>query len=166
METIFGLIRDYDQGDAAVRALLEGGFEPDQINVVLLESIAKNGMEAGQNRIKVEKSEAHGEPGTHGLDGLLGGEQVVRVQDVGEIYAAGELATVLTKTASVPGTVNGGLRSALVEFNVSPETAEFFVKGVKAGGLLFFIRTQDEQIGEAAGILRDHKAEHTVTATG
>lgn len=166
METIFGLIREYAQGDAAVRALLERGFEPDKVNVVLLESIARNAMEVGQNQIKVEKSAEFGEPGSHGLDGLLGGEQTVRVPDAGDVYAAGELANLITSAASVPGTVDGGLQAALVEFNLPPETADFFQDGVKAGGLLFFIRTEDEHISKAAAILREHKAEQVTTATG
>jgi hypothetical protein len=46
---------------------------------------------------------------------------------------------------------------------LSAEAAEYFLEGVKAGGLLFFIRTADERASEAAGILRAHKAERLIT---
>ena len=163
MKTYFGLIKDYAEADAAVRALLEGGFDLDKINVVLLEIIAKNSMNVGLDQIKADKSEQFGQPGAHGLDGLLGGERAVTVPDVGRIYAAGELANLLTNTASIPGAANGGLKGALIDFNLSAEAAEYFLEGVKAGGLLFFIRTADERASDAAGILRAHKAERLIT---
>lgn len=163
MKTYFGLIKDYYQGDAAVEALLQRGFEQDQINVVLLEHVAKNSMEAGLNSIKVDKSEEHGQPGMHGLDDLLGGEQAVTIPDVGRVYAAGQLANLLTNIAAMPGVADGGLKAALLEFNLSPDAAEFFMEGVRDGGLLFFIRTEDERAREAAEILRTHKAEQVTT---
>ena len=166
MKTFFGLVHGYEQGDAAVRALLKGGFESESINAVLLETIAKNGMDAGLNRIKVDKSEELGQPGAHGLDGLLGGEQALPVPDVGRVFAAGELANLLTNMATLPGTADGGLKGALIEFNLPPQQADFFVDGIRDGGLLLFVRTEDERAREAASILREHKAEQVVTATG
>lgn len=166
MKTFFGLIKDYNQGDAAVSELVQRGFDHKQINVVLLEHLAKNSMEAGLNSIKVDKSEELGQPGAHGLDGLLGGEQAVTIPDVGRVYAAGELANLLTNTASVPGEVDGGLKAALVDFSLSEEAAAFYQEGVKDGGLLFFIRTEDERAKEAAGILRAHNAEQVMTTAG
>jgi len=166
MKTYFGLIDEYDQGDAAVRELLESGFDLEKINVVLLESVAKNAMEGNLEQIKTKKSEEFGEPGTHGLDGLRGGEQAVQLPDAGPVYAAGELANLLTDTASVPGTTDGGLKAALTEFNLPRDAADFFVDGVKEGGLLFFIRTEDERANQAAGILRAHKAERVMTSAG
>lgn len=96
MKTFFGLIHEYAEGDAAVKALLESGFDPDKINVVLLENIAKNSMQAGFNRIKVDKSEELGQPGAHGLDGLLGGEKAVTVPDVGGILRSHKAQRVMT----------------------------------------------------------------------
>ena len=165
MKTFFGVIQTYEQGDAAVQALQDDGFDSEQINVVLLENVARNSMAAGLNSIKVDKSEEHGQPGMHGLDGLIGGEQAVSIPDVGRVYAAGELANVLTNTASIPGAADGGLEAALVDFNLSPEAAQFFTEQVRDGGLLFFVRTEDERARAAADILRAHKAGQVTTTT-
>jgi hypothetical protein len=73
------------------------------------------------------------------------------------------ISNLLTNTASIPRATNGGLKGALIDFNLSAEAAEYFLESVKAGGLLFSIRTADERASEAAGILRAHKAERLIT---
>lgn len=164
MKTFFSLFDDYEKADAAVRELLAQDFAIDEINVILQETIAKNAMDVNQNQIKVKKSQEFGQPATHGLDGLLGGEQAFNVPDAGHIYAAGELADLLTKTALMPASANGGLKAALIEFGLSPETAELYRGGVQDGGLLVFVRVEDKKATTAREILRKHKARQIINA--
>jgi hypothetical protein len=99
-----------------------------------------------------------GERTLHGLESLLSRQQGLRIPGLGTILAAGDIATVMTKTAAAPGEANGGLEAALVDFGVPQHVAETFVSGVRHGGLIFMIRVDDERAGEAADLLRDHGA--------
>jgi len=164
MKTFFGLFEEYGEADAAVRGLLATDFAIDEINVILQETIAKNAMDADWNEIKIQKSQELGQTATHGLDGLLGGEQAFNLPHIGRVFATGELANLLTKTAVLPGSVDGGLQAALIEFGLSEETAEVYQQGVENGGLLVFFHFADEKASDARQVLRENKAQQIMNA--
>jgi hypothetical protein len=160
MKSIFALFKDYQDAEAAAADLLEKGFEEDEMNVIVHEQNAKNHMDVNLEKVKVDATNKVGEQNVHGLVRILAGQRPVRLSDVGPIYAAGEIATMLARAAANPGAVNGGLQAALVDFSVPKEVAEEFTTGIENEGVLFWIRTSDERAPEASSVLHSHKGVH------
>jgi hypothetical protein len=100
MKTIFGFFDDYQQASQAIDKLLEKDFDLGEMNVIVLQSVAKNNMTGGLNRVKVEKTAEVDGVEVHGLERLLAGEQPVNISNLGQVYAGGDLATMLANTAS------------------------------------------------------------------
>jgi hypothetical protein len=167
VRTIFAILKNYPEGETAIDALYSRDFDLKEMNAILLKSTARNFMSVNQERIKIEKSSGPGrEAVSRGLDRMLGGEQGVRVPDVGEVVAAGQLADILVRAAGMPPIGKGGLRAALVDFGVSNEAAQVYTDGVKAGGVLFMLRAPDERAPEAADTLRQVKAQRVSAYRG
>ncbi len=101
-----------------------------------------------------------GEKTAHGLDALLAGQQALNLPDVEEVYAAGEMATILAKTAAAPGTSGEEFRAVLQEFGIPDELSGRYTEGITGGGLLFWIRSDDERAAKAADLLRENHGAH------
>jgi hypothetical protein len=157
VKTVFTLFEEFENAYEAVDRLQDEDFDSGQMNVIVLENIAKDAMEVDLEKVKVEKTGQVGEKSVTGLDELLGGQKAVDVPNIGDVYAAGSLATMLVRSASAPGAVEGGLEAALQDFNLTGEAAEGYRKGLEEGGLLFFIRSQDEKASDIVQLLRQNK---------
>ena len=160
METIFAFFDDYDTAREAVDALLEQGFEETEMNVLALESTAKENMDVDLHEVDVQKSDEVGSMTARGLIQLFGGEQPVHVGGTGDLLAGGELATLLVTQAASTGTEAGPLRATLQEYGVPRDLAKEFEAGVGRGGLLLWIRTEDGRAPAAANTLRAENGRH------
>lgn len=66
---------------------------------------------------------------------------------------------MVTQAAST-GTDAGPLPSALQEFGVPRDLASDFHAGIVDGGVLVWVRVDDEQASAAADVLRDANGQH------
>jgi L-alanine-DL-glutamate epimerase-like enolase superfamily enzyme len=160
MRTIFACFQNYEDASAAVEELLQKHFEEGKMNAIVQDYVAKGHMDVNLSKVDVAVTDKIGEKTARGLDQLIGGEKGVYIPDVGTVYAAGDTATIVAETAAKPGAADGGLKGALVDFRVPEDLAETYRAGIKGGGVLFWIRADDDRGSEAAEILRSHKAEH------
>ncbi len=160
MISVLALFERYEDCKAVVDRLMVQGFDEQHMNVIVDEEVAKTHFDVSLQQVDVKATDELGERRT-GLDILLGTEQPIDVPWLGAVYAAGELATILVKTAAAPDT--GGLKDALVDLDVSEPTARRYVEGILAEGLLFWIRTDDERASEAVEILREHNGRHVTS---
>jgi len=155
MKTLFWLFTDYREARTAVRTLLDNGFDLEKMNAIMTDSAAKDVTGINWKAAAVQVSGEVGDEELQGLDRMLAGERPVTTPDAGEILAAGELATITANSASSPGDDVHGLHAALVDIGVTPDAARDFVDGLAGGGLLLWLRTEDERAGEARSLLRD-----------
>jgi hypothetical protein len=160
MKTVFGLFDSYEKAEEAVTALVKKEFSEAEMNAIVQEETAKSAMEVNLEKVGVAMTEKVGAKNVGGLDALVGGQQPVTVPSVGEVYAAGEMATIVAKTAAAPGTDPGEFQAVLVEFGVPEEVAKAYVGGIQEDGLLFWIRVDDEREAEAIALLNEHKGTH------
>ena len=112
-------------------------------------------MDVYWEKVSVRVTDSVGEQTLRGLDRLLGGEQPITVLEAGSVFAAGEMATVLVKTATSPQIGSIGLRGALISLNVSEQSAQVYMEGLKRGHWLFWIRTEDGRATEVRSLLSD-----------
>lgn len=160
MKVLFALFDTYTEAKEAVGELLEQDFDFEEMNAIVLEEVAKNSMDVRLDKVDVGVTDAVDGVTVHGLDRLLGGQRAVRMPGMDDIFAAGTLATMVAKTAAAPGAADGGLVAALVDFNVPRPVAEDFFRGVQDGGVLLWVRVDDERAHEATQVLETANGRH------
>jgi hypothetical protein len=161
MKTVFASFSDYASANTAVDELQERGFSLEEMNALVLEDVAKRQMATDQSEVNVDVTDEVGDVELHGLDRLVGGEQPVQAPEVGRVYAAGELATLLAKQFSGAGTRI--FTEILQEFGVPAEAASRYESAVKSGGVLFWVRSDDARAAQAANVMGNRGASHIVS---
>jgi hypothetical protein len=157
MRTIFALFEGYREAKSAVEGLLEQGFDPREMNVVMQELTARGSMDANLGTAGVQKAQEAGQGALQGIDRMIAGTQPFTVPDVGAVYAAGEMARTAVNAARRQEPSATGLKQALVGFDVPEELAEFYRDGILDEGVLFWMRTEDRRAAQAANILAETK---------
>jgi hypothetical protein len=89
-----------------------------------------------------------------GLGGVLMGLGLLAIPGVGPALAAGALVSGLVGAGI--GGVAGGVSGALVNAGVTAEDAEYYSEGVRRGGHLVVVTTDDERAMSAQDILNRH----------
>ena len=171
MKSIFALFEDFDNAQQAVQALLENGFEEEEMNVIVRAQIGKDWLRdnlehADLHRVDVRKSAEVGHKSARGLVDLLGGEQGVPLPGIGDVLAGGELATQLAQNASATWAPEHGFKELLNELNIPEETADAYHNGINEGGVLFWLRTDDDRAAAAANHLRAEAGKHVADFAG
>src|SRR5206468_3620985 len=129
LATIWGLFDEYEDAEAALAELNRLEVPAEARNAILQESVAKNRSPVDLNKVGVAAAGQFGDRLLSGLDRLVLNQRPVPLTDVGEVYAGGQLATIMTDAAVAPGQP-AGLKAALVAFGVPERTAEDYAGGV------------------------------------
>jgi hypothetical protein len=160
VKTIFGLFVNFEDAEQAVDSLLEDDFVEEEMNVIVQEMVAKEELDVSLEKANVAVTEEVGEKTAHGLDAILAGQQTLRLPEVEDVYAAGEMATIMAKTAAAPGASAEEFRAVLHEFGVPDELSGRYTEGISGGGLLLWIRSNDDRAAKAADLLRENHGAH------
>ncbi|MFZ6031017.1 MAG: hypothetical protein ACOYYS_25195 [Chloroflexota bacterium] len=168
-KNIVALYDDFEAAADAVRDLVDHGFSREDISLMSMDASGKYARQLGTD---IEDTQAN-EP-VEGVDvgvgvgavlggvgGLLVGLGVLAIPGIGPVLAAGPLASVLTALASAgigaaAGGLTGGLIGGLVDMGVPEETAQSYVEGVRRGGTLVTLRTNEQYTAEATRLLNQH----------
>jgi hypothetical protein len=153
MDMVVGLFDYYSNLDWAVEALENYGVDSDRISLVALDKDTIEIAMTGSLGAADAASDA-------GLVGLLAGLSAFVVPGVGPVIATGTLASALFVTlgTTTPGARlqdgTGGLFTVLIDLGFSREDAEFYVEGVKQGGILVCVETDLHYEYRISSILR------------
>ena len=148
-EAIARLFDTYEQAANAVEALKESGVAEADVSLVAnSEAYADMNPEA-----RTEAGAGAGIGGGLGAGaGLLAGLGILAIPGLGPVVAAGWLAA--TAVGAAAGAVAGGVIGALVDSGVPEADARVYAEGVRRGGTLVSVRTDDPATVE--DILRAH----------
>jgi hypothetical protein len=122
-------------------ALFEGYAEAREA----VETLRERGLDVDEMNALISAEVARG-----GMD--------VNLPPVGDGLAAGELANFVVAAAGRSGAAEGGFTAALIDFGVPGHAAEAYQRGVADGGLLFWMRTEDERAGEVREVVQEQGA--------
>ncbi len=91
--------------------------------------------------------------------GLLAGLGLLAIPGIGQVVAAGWLASTLTGAAAgaVAGGAVGGLVGALTEAGVPEEEAHVYSEGVRRGGTLLTVRVDDDRAAQVEAALSRYR---------
>lgn len=155
MKTVVALYNNVEDASRVVSLLTEEGIRANDINMVAGDPDKRYAGQIGGAGASPE-AEAAGEGAVAGgvlggLVGLLVGVGAFAIPGLGPVIAAGPLASGLIGAAV--GAAGGGLLGALVEWGIGEEEAEFYLEGVRRGGTLVAVRTEDEQADAVAALM-------------
>lgn len=159
MKTVVGLYDELDDAKRVIDDLTDAGISANNINMVAGDpenryatQLAEEYEAYDEGDAAVDGAVAGGVLG--GLAGLILGLGAFAIPGLGPVVAAGPLAATLMGAGI--GAASGGLIAALVEWGVSEEEAEFYLEGVRRGGVLVAVKTPDEQVNLVSDIMQQH----------
>lgn len=170
--TVVALYDDFASANAAVRDLVDNGFNRNDVSIVASDASGEYSRYLGTGtEARIDTGTSSTAEGASvgagigavigGLGGLLVGLGALAIPGIGPVVAAGPLAAALSALAgagagAVAGGVTGGLLGALMDLGVPRETAEYYAEGVRRGGHLVTVNTSDDMTNRAVEILNHH----------
>lgn len=167
MRTITRLFDTRDHAMAAVRDLEAAGFRHEDVSILANNAEGQRsdvatapGGRAGDHTDTAENAESGTGIGATlgtvlgGGAGLAAGLGALAIPGVGPVVAAGWLVATLTGAGA--GAAAGGLLGALTGAGVSENEAGTYAEGVRRGGTLVTVRSEDARIDEAERIMASH----------
>ena len=149
-QTVVGLYDNFSDAQAAVQALVNGGISRDHISLIAhREATGYTGNETfdtSDGSTVAENAAGEGaKKGTviGGLAGVLVGLGFLAIPGVGPLLAAGPLLAGLTGAGL--GAATGGLIGGLTHAGIPETDAQHYVEGVRRGGTLVTVRTDNAQ---------------------
>lgn len=170
-KTVVGLFDNFAEAQSVVQDLIDNGFRREDISVVANESAAGRervvGADPDHESAAAEGAGAGAVGGTvlGGALGLLVGAGLLAIPGIGPVLAAGPLAAAIGTTAATVGATalgagigaaTGGLIGGLVGAGVPKEEAEYYAEGVRRGGTLVSVNTDDAMANTAYDIMTRH----------
>ena len=154
-QTVVHLFDHYSDAEAAVLDLEKSGIPHSDISL-----LANRGPD--HELSSADESEAGAGAGTGatvgtvlgGGAGLLAGLGLLAIPGVGPVVAAGWL--IATLSGAGVGAAAGGLLGALGGAGVSKEDSHVYAEGLRRGGSLVTVRTDDMKATQVDEILRRH----------
>ncbi|GLQ08530.1 hypothetical protein GCM10007913_04620 [Devosia yakushimensis] len=154
MKTMTALFDDYNQAAQAVRALEAAGFPEDEISLVISTLDDEVGEDTTDERAAGGAGAGAGIGALiGGAGGLLAGVGALAIPGLGPVIAAGWLvSTAIGAVAGAAlGGATGGVIGALTSSGIHEQDAHIFAEGVRRGGSVVSVRTDESR----AGIVED-----------
>jgi hypothetical protein len=159
-KTVVGLYDDFESAEQVVRELTERGHAPQNISLIANDADRRYTQTGSEG---VEQPETTGEAAAKGagwgaamggIAGLLVGIGTFMIPGIGPVVAAGPL--IATLSGAGVGALAGGLVGSLTTAGVPDEDANIYAEGVRRGGTLVSVYTEDAAADQAADIMNRH----------
>jgi uncharacterized protein (TIGR02271 family) len=143
-KTVIALYDDFDTGRHAVEALVDAGFDRDDISIVANDVSGRYADNV--KRLEDDGDVSSGEGAGFGaVVGGLVGLGVALIPGIGPVLAAGPLAAaVMAGVGAIAGAATGGVVAGLVDLGVPEEEAETYAESIRRGGALVSVSLDDE----------------------
>jgi uncharacterized membrane protein len=158
-KTVVGMFDSLTDAHSAVRELITMGWSRDDISLVAGDTKGEYTTQTGTLSDEMSATATGASTGAilGGLGGLLVGLGTLAIPGVGPLIAAGPLATTLLGAGV--GAAAGGLLGALIDAGIPEEEANYYTEGVRRGGILVSVRSEDGMmVDRAVNILERHNA--------
>jgi uncharacterized protein (TIGR02271 family) len=161
VKTVVALYNELSDARNVVEDLVSSGFDRNDISLVASDSTrtyssttADNGDIEGEQMAEGAVSGAVAGGALGGLAGILVGLGALAIPGIGPIVAAGPIVAGLTGAGI--GAAVGGLVGALVNWGIPEEEAGYYAEGVRRGGTLVAVRTDEGRVEEAVDIMNEY----------
>lgn len=164
-KTVVAIFDDRSNAEKAAYEIADQGLKTDDISIVAKESNGDTedpqtnnftmSSEGGATGRGVNDNISDGTVGggvLGGLAGLLIGAGSMMIPGLGIVAAAGPI------TGLISGAITGGIVGGLVDLGIPENRSRQYETDVKAGKILFSMKTDENNIDTVAGILRENNA--------
>lgn len=157
--TVVALFSDHRHAEQAARDIKDRGLRTADISI-----IARQGDEQGRDNTATMGTTATAKNDNisdgvvtggilGGLAGLLIGAGSMVIPGLGIIAAAGPITGLLS------GAVTGGIVGGLVDLGIPENRSKQYETDIKAGKILFSMKTDEDKVDDIASVLRNSGAE-------
>lgn len=150
---VVAVYNDFDTARQVVEALVNAGFDRDDISLVANDSNTeyRQYLEDYDRDDDVKPGEG---AGFGAVVGTLVGLGVALIPGIGPVVAAGPLAAALMAgIGAAAGAATGGIVASLVDFGIPEEEANIYAENIRRGGTLVAVEVDDNRVGEAQNIM-------------
>lgn len=170
-KTVAAIFDSYDNAETAARQIKDQGLRTDDISIVAKQGESGNTSTTGTTATMTGNRNVNAAMGTNttakndnisdgvvtggilgGLAGLLIGAGSMVIPGLGIVAAAGPI------TGLISGAVTGGIVGGLVDLGIPENRSRQYETDIKAGKILFSMKTDDDKINQIAAILRTNGA--------
>lgn len=163
MKTVVALYNNVADAERTVRNLVDSGVSRDRISLV-----ANNQTDTHDQTVVTPGETSGAAQGAGvgagigaalgGIGGLLVGLGALAIPGIGPVLAAGPLAAALAGIAgagagAIAGGATGGIVGALTDMGVTEQQAGYFAEGVRRGGVLVTVQSEDAQTGRIKDLM-------------
>lgn len=142
-KTLFGVFADSENADRALQELIDGGYNPKDISIVMRGNGSSN---LGKGAKVAQKTIAGAAEGV-AIGGLAGLVIAAVVPGAGALLIGGPIAAALgivgpaaaTIAGATTGAIAGGVIGALVDLGLSAAEAEAYESQINAGAVLIAV---------------------------
>jgi len=152
---VFGIYQNRDHVENAVDTLIDNGFRPEDISVLLPDNVGTKDFAAEKNTKAPEGAATGAGTGAvvGGTLGLLAGLGALAIPGLGPFIAAGPIMGALAGAGS--GGVVGGLIGALIGMGIPEYEAKRYEGMIKKGNILLSVHCDSsEWVGRAKDLLK------------
>lgn len=158
-KTVAAVFEHYSHAENAARQIKDKGLRTDDISLVARQGGEEDGgdtgatMRNGSRAVNDNISDGVVTGGIlGGLAGLLIGAGSMVIPGLGIIAAAGPITGLLS------GAVTGGIVGGLVDLGIPENKGRQYETDIKAGKVLFTMRTDEDRIEDVSSVLKDNGA--------
>lgn len=158
--TIVALYDDMDTAHKVVRDLRDSGVSNNNISLVAQDATGDYSRHVTERGDTTDGASTGAGVGAvvGGIGGLLVGLGALTIPGIGPVLAAGPLATAVSAllgagAGAVAGSVAGGLLGALIDMGLPEEHAGYYAEGVRRGGALVTVDTDDTNLDRVRSIM-------------
>lgn len=157
MATVTRLYDDYTRAQQAVRSLEAAGIPSSDISIAAsnaegwYDKKVDRDLDGTDDRAEGAATGAGIGATVGGAAGVLTGLGLLAIPGVGPIVAAGWLASLAA--GAVAGGATGGIIGALTQSGVSEDEAHVYAEGLRRGGSIVTVRTDEASKGRIESLL-------------
>lgn len=156
-KTVIGVFDSRDQAEKAVNEMRDSGFDTNEISIVAKDDRQQtaDNQDAGMDLGIGDGTATGGAIG--GLAGLALGAGALAIPGLGPVIAAGPIAGLLS------GAATGGIAGGLIDWGLPEDRGRHYEEEVKKGSILAAVTTEEQNINDAANIMRSWGARDVET---
>lgn len=158
-KTVVAIFDNHAHAESAAKQIKDQGLRTDDISIIAKQGeedtgglSATMGKEAGPRNDNISDGVVTGGI-LGGLAGLLIGAGSMVVPGLGIVAAAGPITGLLS------GAVTGGIVGGLVDLGIPEKRSKQYETDIRAGKILFSMRTDEDKVDRIASVLRSSGAQ-------
>mgnify|MGYP000176883413 CR=1 FL=1 len=161
-KTVVAIFDEYSNAENAAKEIKDQGLRTDDISIVAKDEKMDNGEESQATGLNMSTNPRGINDNISngvmtggilgGLAGLLIGAGSMAIPGLGIIAAAGPITGLLS------GAVTGGVVGGLVDLGIPENKSRQYETDIKAGKILFSMKTDEDKVTSIGSILRNNGA--------